>query len=497
MENQRSNANSIMTNARTQVPPPPDLVKPHRTFVREGKLLKVCRRTDKARHFFLFNDILVYGPSLTGNLINYSNSIALRRVMDLKRQKGGCAFAVFGIPKSFVLIASSRAEKKAWMDDLYELCDKIEAGAARRRRTIKEEDGDNKNEEKGEDDDFVTIQDEFEINGAPLWVPDNFSNVCMCCGVVKFSKYSLRNRRHHCRMCGVLVCGNCSKSKLMLPHVNKTKPVRVCDKCTSRVNKKDEEEEEKEENEMEDDFVMVESMNSQDNSDEDMKHVVLSSDDEAEMDYNHHQHRPSQVSDVQRNLDRNISKEDIIMPTDGLEPETNTLNALETAKRKRSMRLSQHIPDSATLLTAPTIAASMSSSPDPLVTYRPADAAVPSVPVVNAISDHRRDSLRHNRPTSKHQVLSGGLKYVPSSPTDKHRTVSDIPDVLLEDNEEYHDAVVRPGKAHNTMSSSSSSKFIPSSPSTNHRMVSHVRSSRTILKHHHTHPPKNNRYPRY
>ena len=101
------------------VPPPPDLVKPHRTFVREGKLLKVCRRTDKARHFFLFNDILVYGPSLTGNLINYSNSIALRRVMDLKRQKGGCAFAVFGIPKSFVLIASSRAEKKAWMDDLY------------------------------------------------------------------------------------------------------------------------------------------------------------------------------------------------------------------------------------------------------------------------------------------------------------------------------------------------------------------------------------------
>ena len=185
------------------------------------------------------------------------------------------------------------------------------------------------------------------------------------------------------------------------------------------------------------------------------------------------------------------------MPTDGLEPETNTLNALETAKRKRSMRLSQHIPDSATLLTAPTIAASMSSSPDPLVTYRPADAAVPSVPVVNAISDHRRDSLRHNRPTSKHQVLSGGLKYVPSSPTDKHRTVSDIPDVLLEDNEEYHDAVVRPGKAHNTMSSSSSSKFIPSSPSTNHRMVSHVRSSRTILKHHHTHPPKNNRYPRY
>jgi hypothetical protein len=116
-------------------------------------------------------------------LINYSNSIALRRVLDLKRQKGGCAFAVFGIPKSFVLIASSRAEKKAWMSDLDRLCDKIEAGAARRRKTIKE--SDKKNESKDEDEeDFVTIQDDFEINGAPLWVPDNFSNACMCCGAV-------------------------------------------------------------------------------------------------------------------------------------------------------------------------------------------------------------------------------------------------------------------------------------------------------------------------
>jgi len=205
---EKENRIKVWEVQQRMVPPPPDLVKPHRTFVREGKLLKVCRRTDKARHFFLFNDILVYGPSLTGtfplfnsmlllsithhthtyiyttgNLINYSNSIALRRVLDLKRQKGGCAFAVFGIPKSFVLIASSRAEKKAWMSDLDRLCDKIEAGAARRRKTIKE--SDKKNESKDEDEeDFVTIQDDFEINGAPLWVPDNFSNACMCCGAV-------------------------------------------------------------------------------------------------------------------------------------------------------------------------------------------------------------------------------------------------------------------------------------------------------------------------
>lgn len=48
------------------------------------------------------------------------------------------------------------------------------------------------------------------------------------------------NRRHHCRNCGNVICGNCSKNKFLIPSQSKT-PVRVCDTCfedlgTARTN---------------------------------------------------------------------------------------------------------------------------------------------------------------------------------------------------------------------------------------------------------------------
>ena len=66
---------------------------------------------------------------------------------------------------------------------------------------------------------------------APLWVPDEFTNICMMSNT-KFqcrSKFSFTNRRHHCRYCGRLICNSCSKK---LPHWDKVnKKVRVCQLC--------------------------------------------------------------------------------------------------------------------------------------------------------------------------------------------------------------------------------------------------------------------------
>ena len=39
------------------------------------------------------------------------------------------------------------------------------------------------------------------------------------------------NRRHHCRKCGILVCGEHSKNKEVLPNVHKTQKQRICDNC--------------------------------------------------------------------------------------------------------------------------------------------------------------------------------------------------------------------------------------------------------------------------
>ena len=62
---------------------------------------------------------------------------------------------------------------------------------------------------------------------AAVWVPDTESKLCMHCKRVQFT---VINRRHHCRNCGHVICGNCSKNKFLIP-AQSSKPVRVCDAC--------------------------------------------------------------------------------------------------------------------------------------------------------------------------------------------------------------------------------------------------------------------------
>ncbi|MCP4050959.1 MAG: hypothetical protein GY730_09675 [bacterium] len=40
----------------------------------------------------------------------------------------------------------------------------------------------------------------------PVWIPDSASNKCELCGI----RFTIVNRRHHCRKCGALICSDCS-----------------------------------------------------------------------------------------------------------------------------------------------------------------------------------------------------------------------------------------------------------------------------------------------
>jgi len=62
---------------------------------------------------------------------------------------------------------------------------------------------------------------------AAVWVPDNEANTCMHC---KKSQFTLVNRRHHCRKCGLVCCNPCSAKRLLLP-AQSSKPLRVCNTC--------------------------------------------------------------------------------------------------------------------------------------------------------------------------------------------------------------------------------------------------------------------------
>ncbi|XP_076013424.1 zinc finger FYVE domain-containing protein 26 isoform X2 [Genypterus blacodes] len=59
------------------------------------------------------------------------------------------------------------------------------------------------------------------------WVPDTQQHVCMVCQRERFTMF---NRRHHCRRCGRLVCQACSERKMPVEG-SPGDEVRVCDQC--------------------------------------------------------------------------------------------------------------------------------------------------------------------------------------------------------------------------------------------------------------------------
>ncbi|KAI9537731.1 hypothetical protein NQZ68_022393 [Dissostichus eleginoides] len=60
------------------------------------------------------------------------------------------------------------------------------------------------------------------------WVPDTKQLLCMVCQRERFTMF---NRRHHCRRCGRLVCHACSEHKMLVAGCPREEEVRVCDQC--------------------------------------------------------------------------------------------------------------------------------------------------------------------------------------------------------------------------------------------------------------------------
>ncbi|WOK99312.1 hypothetical protein Cni_G08024 [Canna indica] len=67
----------------------------------------------------------------------------------------------------------------------------------------------------------------------PKWLPDSSASACMLCSV---HFHPIMCSRHHCRFCGGLFCGECSKGRSLLPwKFQKQEPQRVCDVCYVRL----------------------------------------------------------------------------------------------------------------------------------------------------------------------------------------------------------------------------------------------------------------------
>eukprot|EP00049_Salpingoeca_infusionum_P027858 m.34710 g.34710 ORF g.34710 m.34710 type:complete len:306 (+) comp9800_c0_seq1:156-1073(+) len=175
-----------------------------RTLLGEGLMNKVCRKALKPRMFFLFNDMLVYG-TVVKEKEKYSKQVVIPvdevRVVSLSdttRIKN--AFCVVSFQKSFTVQASTPKEKAEWIRHLALVTKKPPASR---------------------------VSDVLPDGFAPNWVADEGASVCMHCNATKFT---FLNRKHHCRKCGIVVCGPCSTHQLLLPK-QAPKPLRVCDQC--------------------------------------------------------------------------------------------------------------------------------------------------------------------------------------------------------------------------------------------------------------------------
>ena len=59
------------------------------------------------------------------------------------------------------------------------------------------------------------------------WCKDEGSEECLGCKV----KFTIYERRHHCRACGKLFCSSCSQYQSEIPKMKILQKVRVCKSC--------------------------------------------------------------------------------------------------------------------------------------------------------------------------------------------------------------------------------------------------------------------------
>ncbi|KDR23122.1 Pleckstrin-like proteiny domain-containing family F member 2 [Zootermopsis nevadensis] len=201
---------------------------PGRVLVGEGVLTKMCRKKPKARQFFLFNDILVYGNIVINKKkYNKQHIIPLEEVKlesledDGRGKKAVEVHAAVWVPDSEAAVCMH--------------CKKTQFTMLNRRACV------------SNSDEFCmhacTLSRLHATKDAFPWIflvrshLTNFFHFSEGAHTIKVSEKKVlgevfvsNKAEHHCRKCGAVVCGPCSNKRFLLPSQS-SKPLRVCLNC--------------------------------------------------------------------------------------------------------------------------------------------------------------------------------------------------------------------------------------------------------------------------
>ncbi|ELP86094.1 FYVE, RhoGEF and PH domain containing protein, putative [Entamoeba invadens IP1] len=174
-----------------------DLLNMPRKLLKEGGLVKQCRKALKERYMYLFNDgVVIYGENF-GKKVVYHAVLEVDTIKDFddtETLKNG--FILKSRDVSVTFYAPTFDEKKSWVTLL---------NFALYQEKVYQ---------------FVDDESDDEF-------PQDSNTDCSNC----HSKFSLLNRKHHCALCNKIFCDNCAKKKVISRN-GKNYTQRMCSTCS-------------------------------------------------------------------------------------------------------------------------------------------------------------------------------------------------------------------------------------------------------------------------
>lgn len=192
-------------------------------LIGEGNLKKICRKELKDRYFALFSHCLIYcnfPPSdrvsmkkpLLKTTVLQMTGMTVEACRDVKVGENSYAFCLkIQTPeKSFIVVTETENEQQAWENHIQ--CAIIHSNF----------NGGNRSQKKSKNSAGPKRE------AAPVWIPDQNFTVCPVC---QKNKFTALNRRHHCRKCGTLMCGECQR---YFEDKVKKKKEKICVMCHNK-----------------------------------------------------------------------------------------------------------------------------------------------------------------------------------------------------------------------------------------------------------------------